>query len=173
MVLTSAFQRIKNWFHNHTRGSSSGTGARGLLKILASPKVMHPWQAYLKKYGEMKLKHKVDEAWNQYLSDVPKGQKPEKTLFEIRNKVAQRQYEAKNAEVKLEIEEYHEKMKLMKVNNPSNPFERNWSFQSSIDRLPHTIQAFSESVAKQTGWNVSVIMGGPNPRLGGKITTLA
>ena len=44
---------------------------------------------------------------------------------------------------------------------------------SSIDKLPRTLQGATESIAKQTGWNVFLVAGGPNPRLGGKITTLA
>jgi hypothetical protein len=44
----------------------------------------------------MKLKEKIDEAWQQYLSEVPEGQKPKKTLFEIRNKLAQQLYKAEN-----------------------------------------------------------------------------
>jgi hypothetical protein len=42
----------------------------------------------------------------------------------------------------------------------------------SIDRLPRTLEAATEAIAEQTGWNALVIVGGPNPRLGGKITTL-
>ncbi|KAI0245296.1 hypothetical protein BJV78DRAFT_1092302, partial [Lactifluus subvellereus] len=39
--------RIKFWFHNHTRGSSSGAGTRGVLKLSSPAKVVQPWQAYL------------------------------------------------------------------------------------------------------------------------------
>ncbi|KAH9955191.1 hypothetical protein BGW80DRAFT_1566314 [Lactifluus volemus] len=163
--------RIKFWFHNHTRGSSSGAGTRGVLKLCAPSKVMQPWQAYLNKFQNTKLKEKIDKAWQQYLSEVPEGQKPEKTLFEIRNKLAQQLYEAETAEVKREVEEHRKSMRVNK--EASDLAERNRSFQSSIDKLPRTLQVATESIAKQTGWNVLVIVGGPNPRLGGKITTLA
>jgi hypothetical protein len=33
----------------------------------------------------------------------------------------------------------------------------------AIDKLPHTLQLAAESIATQTGWNVSIIAGGLNP----------
>lgn len=104
-------QRVKFWFHNHTRGSSSGSGTRGILKLGPSTKSVQPWQAYLNKYHGSRLKEKVNDAWQEYLSTVPEGQRPEKTLFEIRNKLAQKLYEAEAAEVKQEVEEHRQKMK--------------------------------------------------------------
>ena len=94
MIFTLVFQRLVFWFHNYTRPSSPGTGTRGMLNLSVPSKLMQPWQAYLNKFQYTKLKEKIDEAWQQYLSEVPEGQKPEKTLFEIRNKVAQRLYQA-------------------------------------------------------------------------------
>jgi hypothetical protein len=105
------FQRIKFWFHNHSRGPSSGAGSRGILKLGPPSKAVQPWQAYLNKFQHTKLKEKVDEAWQQYLSEVPEGQKPEKTLFEIRNKLAQQLYKAETAEVKQAVEEHRKQMK--------------------------------------------------------------
>ncbi|KIL55029.1 hypothetical protein M378DRAFT_18307 [Amanita muscaria Koide BX008] len=164
--------RIKFWFHNHTRGSSSGAGTRGVLKLRPSTKLVQPWQAYLNKFQHTKLKEKIDEAWQKYLSEVPEGQKPEKSLFEIRNKLAQTLYEAETAEVRQEVEEHRKNMRSSNEVT-SDVAARNKSFQGSIDKLPRTLQAATESIAQQTGWNVLVIVGGPNPRLGGKITTLA
>jgi hypothetical protein len=112
--LTWTFQRVKFWFHNHTRGSSSGTGARGLLKLGPSTKNVQPWQAYLNKFQHTKLKDKIDDAWQQHLSEVPEGEKSEKTLFEIRNKLAQKLYAAETAEVKEEVEGHR---KAMRDNN--------------------------------------------------------
>ncbi|KAI0245466.1 hypothetical protein BJV78DRAFT_1287779 [Lactifluus subvellereus] len=165
--------RIKFWFHNHTRGSSSGAGTRGVLKLSSLAKVVQPWQAYLNKFQNTKLKEKIDEAWETYLSEVPEGQKPEKMLFEIRNKLAQQLYEAETAEVRWEVEEHRQKMRNSETSDDSDLAARNKSFQSSIDKLPRTLQIAMESITKQTGWNVLVIVGGPNLRLGGRITTLA
>ncbi|KAF8487814.1 hypothetical protein F5888DRAFT_1624159 [Russula emetica] len=122
--------RIKFWFHNNTRGSSSGAGTRGMLKLSVPSKTMQPWQAYLNKFQNTTLKEKIDNAWQQYLSKVPEGQKPEKMLFEIRNKLAQELYKAETAEVKQEVKEYR---KTMVVNREAPGLvERNKSFQRYI-----------------------------------------
>ena len=42
---------------------------------------------------------------------------------------------------------------------------------SGIDKLPRTLMTVGESIIKQTEWNVSILMGGPMPREGGKIKT--
>jgi hypothetical protein len=44
--------------------------------------------------------------------------------------------------------------------------------RSAIDRLPRTLELATEAVTKQTGWNIMIIVGGPQPRLGGKVSTL-
>ena len=139
MTLTSVFQRIKFWFHNHTRGPSSGTGTRGVLKLNPPSRAMQPWQAYLNKFQKTKLKGKIDEAWKQYLSEVPKSQKPEKTLFEIRNKLAQQLYEGETAEVKREVEEHRKRS--LRADNDSDAdtpdlAKRNRSFQGYVLQSP-------------------------------------
>ena len=88
---------------------------------------MQPWQAYLNMFQHTKLKGKIDAAWTQYLGKVPEGQKPQKTLFEIRNKVAQQLYQAETAEVKQEVEEHRKKMAANK--EVSDVSERNASLQ--------------------------------------------
>jgi hypothetical protein len=126
-TFTSVFQRMKFWFHNHTRGSSSGTGNRGILKLGPSAKNMQPWQAYLNKFQNTKLKGKIDNAWQEYLSEVPEGKKPKKTKFEIRNKLAQKLYAAETDVVKAEVEEHRKTMKNNK--EMLDLVERNGSFQ--------------------------------------------
>lgn len=88
---------------------------------------MQPWQAYLNKFQNTKLKEKIDDAWKKYLSKVPEDGKPEKTLFEIRNKVAQEQYEAESADVKQEVEEYRKRAKHN--TGTTDLIERNECFQ--------------------------------------------
>jgi len=61
------------------------------------------------------------------LKGVPEGQKPEKTLFEIRNRLARELYEAETAAVKQEVEEHRQNMRGNK--EISNLAERNALFQ--------------------------------------------
>lgn len=126
VALTSMTQRMKFWFHNNMSGSSSGSGTRGVLKLSTAPKLVHPWQAYLNKYQNTKLKQPIKDAWQEYLKGVPEGQKQEKTLFEIRNKLAQKLYNEESAEVKQEVEEHQKKMRESKS---ASEVEQNRSFQ--------------------------------------------
>ena len=42
---------------------------------------------------------------------------------------------------------------------------------SAINRLPRTLAVWGESINKQTGWNISFLVGGPTPNQNGKIMT--
>ena len=99
------------WFHNHTRPTSFGSGVRGVLKLSAMPKLAQPWQAYLNKFQETKLKDSIDLAWKYHLLQVADGDAPTKTKFEVWNSVAQRLYQQESDEVKQEVEEHHKNMR--------------------------------------------------------------
>jgi hypothetical protein len=107
---TFVHQRVKCWFHNHTRGSSSGNGTRGVLKLGPAPKLVQPWQAYLRMFQHTKLKDKIEEAWEAYQNEVPEDQERRKTKFEIRNKVAQKLYAIETPAVKKEVEKQRQEM---------------------------------------------------------------
>jgi hypothetical protein len=61
------------------------------------------------------------------LKGVPKGQQPEKTLFEIRNRLARELYEVESAAVKQEVEEHRQSMRGSK--EVSNIAEKNMHYQ--------------------------------------------
>jgi len=46
-----------------------------------------------------------------------------------------------------------------------------YPFRSAIDKLPRTLSVMGESIFKQTGWFVTFLVGGPEPRQSGKIMT--
>lgn len=126
-TLNFLLQRIKFWFHNHTRGASSGAGTRGILKLGPSAKVVQPWQAYLNRFQHTKLKTEIDGAWEEYLKDIPEGEKPQKTQFEIRNKLAWNLYANETVAVKEEVKEHRKVM--MSGKETSDAVERNQTFQ--------------------------------------------
>jgi hypothetical protein len=41
----------------------------------------------------------------------------------------------------------------------------------AINMLPHTLASIGESLMSQTGWNVSILMGGPTPDSNGVVMT--
>jgi hypothetical protein len=65
------------------------------------------------------------------LKGVPEGEKPQKTLFEIRNKLAQKLYASETAAVKEEVEE-HRKYMMSGGKQTSDVLERNKIFQGYV-----------------------------------------
>jgi hypothetical protein len=98
------------------------------LKLSATPKLAQPWQAYLNKFQDSKLKPNIEEAWQQYLSGVPEGEKPKITQFEIQNNIARKLYEKETPEVKQEVQEHRLKMRDAGTMDTST-IDRNKSFQ--------------------------------------------
>jgi hypothetical protein len=78
-------------------------------------------------FQHTKLKDKIEEAWEAYQKEAPDDQKRRKTLFEIRNKVAQKLYATETAAVKKEVEERRQEM--MSDKEAEDVVERNKSFQ--------------------------------------------
>ena len=183
------------WFHNNTRTSSSASRKRSLLKINVKSKTLRAWQAYQSLYYQTKLKPIVDAAYKAYLETVPPDTKPEKTCFAIMNQVVQKAFAEEMEEVKAEVEEYRQKVKEVSEvdtdNQDRDGHNNNYQkydfdqqsndyqlidthhFHRAIDRFPQTLAAMGKSFVEQTGWNLTCIAGGPNPRMGGKITTFA
>lgn len=122
-------QRIKFWFHNHTRSTTSGTGQRALLNLKGKCKLVQPWQAYQNLYYEDKLKPLVEDAWQAYLTSVPEGSKPEKSRFAAKNELIQDLYAKETDDVKEEVEKHRQKMKLGEVDLDKEGRSRNEAFQ--------------------------------------------
>jgi hypothetical protein len=98
------------------------------LNLSSTPKPPQPWQAYLNKFQETKLKNYIDDAWQEHLNEVPAGEKPTKTLFEVRNRVAQKMYEKETPQVKQEVEEH--RLKMRDSPGAMDTVSRNKAFQA-------------------------------------------
>ena len=89
-------------------------------------KLVQPWQAYLNKFQHTKLKQKIQDAWQDYRKGIPNGEKLEKTLFEIRNKLAREMYEEESTEVKREVEKHR---RMMRESQVASDAEKNAAYQ--------------------------------------------
>ena len=101
-------QRIKAWFHNHTRGSTSGSGSRGLLKITGQSRLRQEWQVYQGMTYENKWKEIIDSEWDDYQkkwkADHPDTDLPQKR-FTFMNSFLKEKYKEESEEVKKEVRE--------------------------------------------------------------------
>lgn len=133
------------------------------------------------------MKREVDDAYAAYLKGVESGKKA-KTRFNIMTELIKQRYENASKEIKDQCEAY--RTKEHGKGSVEDPSAKNREYQelvqrilkriteylltyrySAIDRLPLTIRALLETIAKKAGWVGTIIVGGPNPRLGGKITS--
>jgi len=96
------WQQIKMWFHNHTRGSTSGLGTQGVLKI-TQLRLCQEWQVYQMMAYESKWKTIINSEWEAYKKKwdeenpgvkVPQGHFAFMNLF-LKNKYAEEMEEVK------------------------------------------------------------------------------
>ncbi|KAM6501765.1 hypothetical protein JOM56_001742 [Amanita muscaria] len=161
--------QFRTWFNNHTRATSSGMGTRQVLNLGAGPKLVQHWQAFQNLHWETGLRDKVEDAWKAYKDGFPDGCEIPLSRFAFRNQKLRQWYTESSEETKAAVEAHRQVMK----DGGWGAEDVNHAYQSAIDKLPRTLQTAAESIAKQTGWHVSILVGGPNPRLGGQIQTIA
>jgi 23S rRNA G2445 N2-methylase RlmL len=155
--------------------------------------MLQKWQAYhrYRQTYDATWKDAVEKAWTDFRSeweaenlDVPI---PRTKRFEVMNDFIKKTFNTETAEKKEEVEDYRKKLKEEKVeiliddqnaefqtyvmNPPHGQSRYLIHFNSGIDKLPRTLMTVGDSIVKQTGWNVTILVGGPMPREGGKLQT--
>jgi hypothetical protein len=109
-MLIYIYKQIRNWMYNKSRGSSSGTGTRGVLNLKNTSRLLHPWQAFSKMYAE-ELKSKLNDEWQAYKQANPDAGHTGQDHFNFRNRMMQEWYEASSAEVQEKVEEFRQQHK--------------------------------------------------------------
>ncbi|KDQ54198.1 hypothetical protein JAAARDRAFT_196935 [Jaapia argillacea MUCL 33604] len=95
-------------------------------------------------------------------------------LINIRNEVAIKMLEQETKEVKAEVEAYQQEC-LEQENDKGEMtvVDKNKAYQEAIEKLPETLQVILDEIHRQTGLAVSIFVGGPEPRSGGRIISLS
>ncbi|KAM6500769.1 hypothetical protein JOM56_003783, partial [Amanita muscaria] len=165
-------KRIKAWFHNKKRLPVGKSSSSKKIMKLKKPKMWQWWQAYGNLTYESKWKAQIGRDWAAY-TETWKAENPDilapKTWFEFQNAFLKEKYEQETKEMKLLVEEHRDKMKKEEVLPPK---EKNALYQLAINQLPHTVASFAEALAEQTGWQVTIMVGGPEPRQNGQISSV-
>ena len=162
----------------------------GVLKINPKPKMLQGWQAYQVLTYEQQWKAHVDKEWEKYKMEWEvehPNEKPPKKRIQIMSDFMKEKYENETDEMKVHCEKYRWARKENPDVNESDAtrnlqfqlyiyiciFARNTNlnFPRAIDKLPQTFATFSDSIMKQTGWNVTIMAGGPSPENDGMIMT--
>ncbi|KIJ91103.1 hypothetical protein K443DRAFT_126330 [Laccaria amethystina LaAM-08-1] len=171
-------KQIKAWFDNRKRPTMSGSvdqksdiGLRAVLN-LTKTRAWQPWQAYADLMYKT-LKPDIDRGYadllEKWISEHPEGEtegekKPNR--FAYMNAFLKEKFEAESEEMREEVEAH--RLKMVEI----APDEVNRQYQIAINKLPMTFATITENIAKQTGWNIMIMAGGPRPNNEGKITTL-
>lgn len=103
-------QRIHYWVYNKSRGSNSGSGTRGVLNLKSNPRLLQPWQAFSKLFGE-ELKTKFDTEWHEYQEANSNETYTTMDRFNFHNKKMQDWYGESSSESKEKVEEFRLKYK--------------------------------------------------------------
>jgi hypothetical protein len=109
-----ARQRVRAWFHNHTRGQTYGSGSRGMLKLQVKPRIPLEWQVYQLMTYESKWKPIIDEEWDE-LKKNWEEENPEtkmtETRFNFMNTFLQEKYNQEPEDIKDQVRKRREIMK--------------------------------------------------------------
>jgi hypothetical protein len=103
-------KQTHNWIYNKSRPNTSGTGSRAVLRLKATTRLLHPWQAFSKLRGEQ-LKPKVDDEWEKYVEANPTAGHSPGEWFNFRNQKMQEWYNKLDDEERKQVEEYRQKYK--------------------------------------------------------------
>jgi hypothetical protein len=159
--------------------------------------MLQKWQAYhrYRQTYDATWKGTVENAWTDYKTEW-EAENPDVTIprtkhFEVMNEYIRKTFDDETPEKKQEVEDYRRRLKDEKeevlnedpnadyqtyVMTPAHWQVGTWKqylipYNSGIDKLPRTLMTVGESIVNQTGWNVSILVGGPMPREGGKLQT--
>jgi len=161
----------------------NGNGAHGLLKMRGKQKALQEWQVYHVMTYKTQWKTVVDEEWEKYKSAWEAknpGEEPNKTRFGFMASFMRQKYQEESKEVQNNVRKCQEELKVLEAKGE----DKNCAYQkyvshlllnknspscSAINRLPRTLAVWGESITKQTGWNITFLVGRPAPNQNGKI----
>lgn len=109
-----ARQRVRAWFHNHTRGQTYGSGTRGMLRLQGKTRIPLEWQVYQQMTYESKWKPIIDKEWgeikNKWEEENPE-MKMTKSRFNFMNTFLQEKYNQEPDDIKNQVRKRREEMK--------------------------------------------------------------
>jgi len=100
-------QKIHYWFYNKSRGSSSGTSTRSVLNLKSTSRLLQPWQAFAKLFGQ-DMKSRIAAEWQEYQEANPDVALSPQDRFSFHNKKMQDWYGESDPEVKEQVEVFRQ-----------------------------------------------------------------
>ncbi|KAF9538810.1 hypothetical protein CPC08DRAFT_771072 [Agrocybe pediades] len=164
-------KKIRNWFHNQCRSLNGSTRPRDILDLkIKKPKTrkLQLWQAY-QALTKDKWVAEVETGWTEHKQQAAtEGKKPPKKMIFLMN-FFRLKLEKEPPEMLERCNKYIE-IKAAEATAGQEGSAANQQYQEGIDKLPDTLKAITTSLMEKTGWNITIIAGGPCPRDSGMIT---
>ncbi|KAF9553597.1 hypothetical protein CPC08DRAFT_786976 [Agrocybe pediades] len=163
--------QIRNWFGNHGSGTQSKGGPTIVIGETKPTRIPSQVQLYSKKYYATKVQPAVEEATTT--QTVAKNE-----MLPLITRVTYQAWLNESPEVQEEIATEIRQMKdaAKKLKNAPKDHLQKPSpeeYSAELVKLPAMIRAFCKEVAKRTGYQVSVLAGGPDPNKPGTMRTYA
>ncbi|KAF8984122.1 hypothetical protein BDQ17DRAFT_1437145 [Cyathus striatus] len=140
---------LSDWYYNKSRGTSVGRNGGKSHKCQ---------NAYSKLYGETKILPKYEALRNEDSALQSDMAVPNKSIKDW-NLLAE-----ETEAVKMEVDIYHRQKKAGMDQNDGDVRKKNENYSLAIGVLKNTLPSIAESLSAQTGWQVSIFVGGPNPQ---------
>ncbi|KAH6904238.1 hypothetical protein BKA70DRAFT_1432445 [Coprinopsis sp. MPI-PUGE-AT-0042] len=192
------FSRICQWFPNNTRPGSrvcrlakfespppqlerpeSRTRGRrsrqkfsqSCIQIMPAKRKLQPLQAYSKLFFKDDVRDAYLAARDKYVEECKSTNTAPSQEIAFRNQWLKERLESESDEVKTQVEEY--RRSESKETGDEDSATRNGRFARNIPKLPKTLEGICQSIHDETGFVVSITVGGPHPMYGGKLVTLS
>ncbi|KAF8987547.1 hypothetical protein BDQ17DRAFT_1435563 [Cyathus striatus] len=138
-------------------------GMLGFKPKMTQNKTLKEWQVYQELYHNY-IQDSVDTEWEEYCSLVPQDVKPAKSQSDIEDEVAQKHYDIEDDNTKTEVKAHLQDMQKSSRKDAlkfKDKASHNKAYEKAIDRLPASINLVIEQFIELTGWNFTILGGGP------------
>jgi hypothetical protein len=132
-------------------------------------KLLAGWQHWSKAHFE---DHKADFETDFKTSGAPENQRATARQAFIRNLFKALPVDVQQRHEESAIEEHAAAVKAFKERRAAPPSKSPQDRQAAIDRLGGVVRPIIEGIAEATGMQVTMIVGGPEPRKGGQLNVI-
>ncbi|KAF7982531.1 hypothetical protein HWV62_28154 [Athelia sp. TMB] len=171
-------RRIKEWFNNHSRVATSGTGKRKLLDLTkdTSPRMLALYQVY----GQMNKERLVPIISKEWADKVMSGEHTDnekakllaKVPIDFWNSALRRTFNAEPADVQKAVDVWRRENRATEKGHGSkyeNSVDQAEAYHQAQQALVPTMQIILENILDQTKMIGFFTVVGPQPMYGGNI----
>ncbi|KAJ3559081.1 hypothetical protein NP233_g11355 [Leucocoprinus birnbaumii] len=139
------------------------------IRLTKHGKVPALWQVYQSMFWKEKLKPLVDPVHAKELKASGATKLTKQECIKILNTIVQGKFEKEVLEVIKKVQAAREELRKATL---EGKLASNEELQKNISLLPSTLTTCVKSLNKEAGWVFTILSGGPEPRLGGALSSV-